>query len=81
MDALRQQISVISDEMNQLKAEIIQVKSSHATLHQSSVDSNGQSARSFADVKSRFASLEMKIDAIQTETVDSINLHFQGSED
>ena len=42
MDAMRQQIGLLTEELNQLKSEIVNVKSSHASLHQASVDANTQ---------------------------------------
>ena len=60
MEALRSQISVITDELNQLKAEIVQVKGSHATLHQTTVEANQATMRSFVDVRQKADALENK---------------------
>ena len=38
MDELRQQIRVLADEVNTIRAEIVQSKQAHAGLHQATVD-------------------------------------------
>ena len=53
VDALRAQIGVLTDELNTLKAEIVQVKGSHAALHQTTVDANNATARSFGEARSK----------------------------
>ena len=70
MEALRSQIAVITDELNQLKAEIVQVKGSHATLHQTTVEANQATMRSFVDVRQKADALENKIEAVRIDTVD-----------
>ena len=42
MDALRAQVTVLTEELSTLNAEMINVKAAHATLHQSSVDAHTQ---------------------------------------
>ena len=54
----------------QLKAEIVQMKGSHANLHQSTVEANQANARSFADARIKVENLENKIEAVRVETVD-----------
>ena len=70
MDALRAQVGILTDELNQLKAEIVQVKGSHASLHQSTVEANTANARSFAEARLKADALENKIEAVRVETVD-----------
>ena len=53
MEALRAQIRVVTDELNMLKQEIVQVKASHASLHQTTVEASGATARSFAEFRTR----------------------------
>ena len=47
MDALRQQVAAIADEINMLKSEVVQTKAAHASLHQSAVDRNTDVLRRF----------------------------------
>ena len=67
MEALRAQIGVLTDEMNLLKAEIVQAKANHASLHQSSVEANTATARSFAEIRARADVFEGKIDNLKEE--------------
>ena len=38
MEQIQAQVRVLADEINLLKGEIVNVKGSHATMHQTSVD-------------------------------------------
>ena len=70
METLRSQIRVPTDELNQLKAEIVQVKGSHASLHQTTVEANQATMRSFADARIKVDDLENRIEAVRVDTVD-----------
>ena len=63
MDALRAQIGVLTDELNTLKAEIVQVKGSHAALHQTSVES-------FGEARSKIEGLETQLNAVKADAKD-----------
>ena len=58
MEALNAQVSAMSDEMVLLRAEIIQVKSAHATLHQAAADAGTHNARQFGEQVDRIAKME-----------------------
>ena len=38
MERLQQQVTAVTDELNLVRAEIVQLKSAHATMHQSDVE-------------------------------------------
>ena len=50
MDALNRQVAAMTDEMQLLKAELIQIKTAHAGLHQNTVDRAAEAARKFEEV-------------------------------
>ena len=68
MEALREQIAVLTDELNILESEIVQAKANHASLHQSAVEANGATARSLAEIRARADAVEDKIDTIKIIT-------------
>ena len=41
MDAFRQQIVAITDELNSIRGELVNIKQAHATLHQATTDARG----------------------------------------
>ena len=47
MDALRAQVTVLTEELTTVKNELVNVKAAHANLHQQSSDANAANARSF----------------------------------
>ena len=57
MDALRSQISIVGDELATLRAEIVQVKSAHATMHQGAVDTNAQVGQRFQQLQDRLETM------------------------
>ena len=61
MDALRQQIVVLNEELNTVKMELVNVKQNHANLHQQASDANAAHARTNADTKAQISSLEDRI--------------------
>ena len=61
MEAMHGQVQAVVDELTLLKAEIIQLKSSHATMHQASVDGNTQAAARFAEQGTRVMDLEARM--------------------
>ena len=58
MDALRNQVEVLTNELTTLKAELINIKGTHANLHQQTSDANTNTARSFAEQRARLDALE-----------------------
>ena len=58
MEALRSQIDVLTNELTTLKAELINIKGTHANLHQQTSDANTNTARSFAEQRARIEALE-----------------------
>ena len=67
MQAMQAQVQAVTEELGALKAEIVNLKASHAGLHQSSVDSNAQTNRVIGD-------LAGKIEAIQTKAAEIPNM-------
>ena len=67
MEQLRAQMQILADEMNSLKAEIVNVKSAHASLHQSTVDSGAQSANKYSEYAARLVGIETKLDSLGLE--------------
>ena len=61
MAAVQQQIQALIEEVGTLKNEIVNLKQSHAGLHQSAVESSGSVSRSFADIQNKFENLERKV--------------------
>ena len=61
MDALRQQITVLNEELNTVKNELVNVKAAHANLHQQASDANAANARSHAETKTQVNALEERI--------------------
>ena len=59
---MQQQVQMMADELGSLKAEIIQLKAAHATMHQSTVDSNAQAATKFTEQAQRVMELSEKIE-------------------
>ena len=57
MDALRSQVTVLTEELSTLKTELINVKSAHATLHQSSVEAHTQHTAQMAEMEQRLESV------------------------
>ena len=57
MDALRQQVAAMVEEINLLKSEVVQTKTAHANLHQSTVDRNTDVLRRFSEITDRLHSL------------------------
>ena len=58
MDALRQQVIALTEELTVVKTELVNVKAAHANLHQQSSEANAANAKSFADQRSRFDAIE-----------------------
>ena len=61
MDALRTQISAITDEISVLRNEVVQVKAAHAALHQGTVEANSANTQKFEDQVTRLSRIESRI--------------------
>ena len=61
MDALRQQIVVLTEELNTVKNELVNAKQAHANLHQQTAEANAVNARSFAEQRGKIESLEDRV--------------------
>ena len=57
MDALQRQVAMMTDEMQLLKTELVQVKAAHAGLHQSTVDRATEAAKKFEEVAQRIEAI------------------------
>ena len=57
MQAVQQQVAAVVEELNLLKGEIVGIKSQHANLHQSNVESTTEAARRFASIEERLGSI------------------------
>ena len=57
MDALNRQVAAMTDEMQLLKAELIQIKTAHAGLHQNTVDRAADAARKFEEVAQKIEAI------------------------
>ena len=64
MEALNAQVVAVVDELSTLRAEIIQIKSAHAALHQGAVENNAQSAKRYEEQFNRINQLEEKFEDI-----------------
>ena len=64
---MQSQVQAVTEELGALKAEIVNLKASHAGLHQSAVDSNAQTNRVIGDLAGR-------VDAIQTKAAEIPNM-------
>ena len=58
MERLQQQVTAVTDELNLVRAEIVQLKSAHATMHQGDVDNRAQYGKAFEDAANRMLSVE-----------------------
>ena len=61
MDALRQQVQVVSEELAAVKGEIINLKAAHAGLHQTTVDANQTTGRTITEIASKVEDIETKM--------------------
>ena len=61
MDALRNQVEVLTNELTTLKQELVNVKGTHANLHQQSVEANSSTAHKFAEQATRVNALETQV--------------------
>ena len=52
---------VLTEELNTVKMELVNVKQNHANLHQQASDANAANARTNADTKAQISSLEDRI--------------------
>ena len=61
MDALRQQVIALTEELTVVKTELVNVKAAHANLHQQTSEANAATAKSFAEQRSRFDTIETQV--------------------
>ena len=61
MEQLSQQVTIVVNELEALKAEIITMKGAHASLHQSAVSTHQQHEQQAAKVQS----IQQKIEELQ----------------
>ena len=61
VEALRQQLVVVTDELNSVKMELVNVKTNHANLHQQASDANAANARTHAETTTKINALEDRI--------------------
>ena len=61
MDALRQQITILTEELNTVKNELVNVKAAHANLHQQASDANATNARAHAETKAQINAMDDRI--------------------
>ena len=61
VDAVRQQVQIVSEEIAVIKNEIINLKASHAGLHQTSVDASQTTGRSITEITNKLEDLEAKL--------------------
>ena len=59
--AMQQQVQALVEELGALKGEIVNLKQSHAGLHQSAVDANGATNRSLSELTSKMDKIEAKV--------------------
>ena len=58
MEAMNQKITAVADELGLMRAELIQIKSAHATMHQAAVDSGANNTRAFTEQAARIEKIE-----------------------
>ena len=64
MEAVTAQVRALTEELGILKAELVQVKSVHANLHQQAVEAGAQNRSMFADQAGRIEAATKRIDEI-----------------
>ena len=67
MEQIHAQVRALTDELGLLKAEIVQVKSVHANLHQQAVEAGAQNNRQFTEQASRIEQVSRKIENIAAD--------------
>ena len=61
VDAVRQQVQIVVEEVSVIKNEIINLKASHAGLHQTNVDTTQTYSRSINEITNKLDDLEAKL--------------------
>ena len=67
MERLQAQVTAVTDELNLVRAEIVQLKSAHANMHQSDVESRATYNKAFDDAANRMLSVEQQLNIIQRD--------------
>ena len=62
--ALQQQVQAMVEELGVLKGEIVNLKQSHAGLHQSAVDANGTTSRALGEMATKVERIEGKLSEV-----------------
>ena len=71
MEQLSQQVTIVVNELEALKAEIITIKGAHASLHQSAVTTHQQHEQNIGEQAAKVLSIQQKIDELQNEEKES----------
>ena len=74
MEAINARIQIVSEELNAVKGEIINLKAMHAGLHQTSVDAGQSTNRSLAEIANRIEGVEGKLPSISGGTMKKVSL-------
>ena len=61
MDVLQQQVAAVIEEVGTFRAEIIQMKTAHASLHQSSVERDTQMIQRMTETTDRLGNVEKRL--------------------
>ena len=61
METLAEQLRQLSDEMVTIRTEIVNMKASHAGLHQASVEANSTTTTTLTDYGIRIGGMEGKV--------------------
>ena len=61
MQAMAEQVRVLSDELTTMKNELIQVKAAHAQIHQNTVEATGQATAGLTAHAERMERVEARI--------------------
>ena len=64
MEAITQQIAIVTNELEALKAEIIGIKGAHASLHQTTVATTQQHEGVIGEQAAKVAGIQKKIDEL-----------------
>ena len=72
MEQCMNQVRALTEELNVLKAELIQVKSAHATMHQTSVEAGAQAGAQSSRINAIEEKMFFKLISASTITSNSL---------